>query len=40
MFEIARLEKTLLKTRKNFVDVCRELDIEGVDLDLLTIGQC
>ena len=40
MFEIDKLEKALLKTRKNYRDVCRELDIGDIDLDLLTIAQC
>jgi hypothetical protein len=40
MFEIDKLERALLKTRRNLREVCRELGIEDPDLDLLTVDQC
>jgi hypothetical protein len=35
-----RLERALLKTRRNLWDVCRELGIDEPDFELLTVGQC
>lgn len=40
MFEMDKLERALLKTRRNLWDVCRELDIEEPDLELLTVNTC
>jgi len=34
------LERSLLKTRRNLWEVCRELGIDEPDLELLTINQC
>lgn len=35
-----KLERALLKTRKNLWEVCRDLEIREPDLELLTVGQC
>lgn len=35
-----KLERALLKTRKNLWEVCRDLEIREPDLELLTVAQC